>query len=226
MFNKFSMINPTVIACAFLLACVVIFAKENSTASDKNIKNENQKSCALFNNSDIQNKKEIKVCEKTSHDKKEKEIVQNKIIGAHDKSHVVMNKEVKEEEPKKEIKVILNKEPKARTITISNEITDDMLTYKKHWSGHHSPSKFVMTINDQEVRKGESTAIKLTGDDVVKVSFNYEFRALGRVQRTGGRVLEFKIPQEVEKITSTFSWDAPSNIVLDKGQLVASQEIS
>jgi hypothetical protein len=112
-----------------------------------------------------------------------------------------------------------------RVVMVSNEITEDMITYKKHWSGHHSPSKFVVTVNDQEIKKGIATPIKVK-NDTLAVSYNYEFTALGKVYRTGGKKLEYKVPKEVKKLTSTFSWDTPSNLVLDSCQLIASYDIS
>jgi hypothetical protein len=121
--------------------------------------------------------------------------------------------------------VALKKESTERTVTICNQITDDMLTYKKHWSGHHSPSKFVVCINDQELKKGTMMPVKIK-DDKLEITYSYEFRALGRVQRKGGKRIEFKVPKEVEKVCSTFSWDDHESFVLDKAQLVASYDIS
>ncbi len=107
-----------------------------------------------------------------------------------------------------------------RIVTICNDITQDMVTYKKHWSGHHAPSKFIVKVNDQELKKGVPTPVKVV-DDNVRISYSYEFRAMGCVYRTGGRNLEYKIPKKVEQCSSTFSWDAPHNLILEHGQLVA-----
>lgn len=141
--------------------------------------------------------------------------------------------------PKKdEVPVLLSKKPRAdvqqkqlstaqqkkitqpeRMVTICNDITQDMITYKKHWSGNHMPSKFIVKVNDQELKKGVPTPVKVVNDNV-RISYTYEFRAMGCVYRTGGKNLEYKIPQKVEQCKSTFSWDEPNNFILEHGQLI------
>ncbi len=115
--------------------------------------------------------------------------------------------------------------PVERTVLLSNEITKDMITYKKHWTGNYTPSKFILMANGQEVKQDTATPIKVT-DDKLCVSFDYEFKVFGKVQRAGGRKLEYTVPPEIEKICSTFSWDDPTNLVLNKGLLVASKDNS
>lgn len=112
-----------------------------------------------------------------------------------------------------------------RTIVVSNHITQDMITYKKHWTGNYTPSKFILMVNGQEVKQDAATPIQVTGDKLC-MSFDYEFKVFGKVQRAGGRKLEYVVPPDVEKISSTFSWDEPTNLVLNKGLLVASVDNS
>lgn len=205
--------------------CVVLiymatFALEKVSSPIKN--NSKIELASVRDKKDQESKEPEKTDDKTT--KKAKGVDAGCVIPEQSKKPQSIAKEV--EKAKSEIKVSPKKESAERTITISNEITDEMLTYKKHWSGHHSPSQFVVSINDQEIKKGAPTTIKVKDDDTINVSFNYEFRALGRVQRSGGRKLQFKVPKEVEKVTSTFSWDAPSNVVLDKAQLISSTDIS
>jgi len=117
------------------------------------------------------------------------------------------------------------KNPIERTVLVSNEITKDMITYKKHWTGNYTPSKFILMVNGQELKQEAATPIKVT-DDKLCVNFEYEFKVLGKVHRAGGRKFEYILPKDIEKVCSTFSWDAPANLVLNKGGLVASSDTS
>ncbi len=110
-----------------------------------------------------------------------------------------------------------------RTIAISNAITDDMITYKKHWSGNHKPN-FTMKVNNQEIKNG-TTADVIVTDDKLDVSFNYEFTVCKKTYRAGGKKLHYKVPQNVNKVTSTFSWDVNSNVVIDNAELLSSYEV-
>lgn len=111
-----------------------------------------------------------------------------------------------------------------RTIAVANAITDDMITYKKHWSGNHTPSTFVMKVNNQEVKNGTTTDV-IVKDDKLDVSFNYEFTVCKKAYRVGGKKLHYKVPQNVNKVTSTFSWDVNSNLVIDNAELLSSYEV-
>lgn len=128
-------------------------------------------------------------------------------------------------EPLKQVVAHTKQEEKERTIIISNNITQDMITYKKHWTGNYTPSTFTVKVNDQELKNDEATAVTVK-DDTVQLTFNYEFKVFGKVQRAGARKVAFRVPKEVEKVTSTFSWDAPSNIIVDKGELISCQDIT
>jgi hypothetical protein len=147
-------------------------------------------------------------------------------------SHVMANleKNVPSDVPSNEKKekpllAEMVKKPVTRTVRVSNRITKDMITYKKHWTGHYTPSKFALKINGQEVKQNSTTDITVT-DNKVRASFDYEFKVFGKVQRVGGREFDLIVPENTDKIASTFSWDEPANLVFDRGTLVNSKDIS
>lgn len=117
--------------------------------------------------------------------------------------------------------------PPERVVTVCHKITEDMTTYKRHWSGKHiTPSKFVVSVNDQELKHGIGEKIKII-DDTLKIRYDYVFSVAGVKYRSGGKVLEFKVPADVENIEPTFSWDTPPHhIALDKAEYLSSYDVS
>ena len=92
-----------------------------------------------------------------------------------------------------------------RIVTVCNKITKDMTTYKRHWTGSYTPSKFILSVNDQEVKQGSHEKIKIK-DNTLKVRYDFVFSVGGVPYRSGGKVVEFKVPDDVEAIEPTFSW--------------------
>lgn len=172
-----------------------------------------------------------------NHEKAQKQPNENSVMQMDDKKMGVQQsstpaqnskQEVQKENTSEVITPSKNQEENKkleRTISVSNQITESMTTYRKHWTGNYTPSKFTVTINDQELKKDGSLQIPIK-DDTVHVVYNYEFKVLGRVQRAGGKKITFRVPQDTEKLVSTFSWDAaPSNLILDKAHVVSMQDI-
>lgn len=108
-----------------------------------------------------------------------------------------------------------------RRITITNGITKDMKTYKKHWSGHHTPAKFSVTINNEPLpettRKNpapqEPLMVSLAGD-YAEFSYAFDFVAMGVSYRKGAKKLRVEIPQETDSLRALFSWDDPDRLII------------
>lgn len=154
-----------------------------------------------------------------------KKMAEEPLVNVHNKENELLKSTSKSNDFGKIVEKKIIKKPIERTVLVANEITKDMITYKKHWTGHYIPSKFILMVNGQEVKHDVAKEIKII-DDALSVSFDYEFKVLGKVHRAGGRKFEYTVPSDVEKISSTFSWDDPTNLVLNKGILVASKDTS
>jgi hypothetical protein len=162
------------------------------------------------------------------HEHKDIPVLKNNIVIPEKKKEIVSMPVKKElDKPLRDVEKQVSVKPKQETTVAqaSSVKTKDMLTYKKHWTGHYTPSKFILMMNGQEIKQDTTTDIALT-DGVLNASYEFEFTVFGKVQRAGKRVFEFKIPEAVENIASTFSWDEPKNLVLNKGALVASKDVS
>jgi hypothetical protein len=108
------------------------------------------------------------------------------------------------------------KEPKKvcqRAVTIHNKITDDMATYKKHWSGNHTP-RWNLTVNKCTIESDQKAEIVLLNTDNLTLEFYFEFYALGRLHRKGTAVAQFSINDECRDLDVEFSWDKEERLVV------------
>ncbi len=120
-----------------------------------------------------------------------------------------------------------------RTITIVNKITKDDITYKKHWSGHHTPSSFHIKINNEEFMnhpnkknqrhyRARSTAKVPTTtpteitivDNEVDVEIFYEFKVMGVSHRRETKQFSTTIPKGTQKLVAQFNWESDSKVLL------------
>ena len=87
---------------------------------------------------------------------------------------------------------IKSSEPAQKTVMINNQLSRDMLTYKKHWSGNHTPTQFNITFNGQNVENGTSKSIAVDKDQKIVVRYQYEFK-YGLYVRKGGHEIAYKV---------------------------------
>ena len=103
------------------------------------------------------------------------------------------------------------------SITISNNIKPDMLTYK-HWTGKYNPDSFKVSVNNSEVAQGATLQIP-SETKTVNVTFDYSFV---NGKRTGSKTVAYKLNDDATQANITFSWDNDNKIMIDNGTAVAS----
>lgn len=103
------------------------------------------------------------------------------------------------------------------SITITNTIKPDMLTYK-HWTGKYNPDSFKVFVNDTEVAQGNSLDLP-SETKTVNLKFDYSFV---NGKRTGSKTVAYKLNEDTTKANITFSWDNDNKIIIDSGTAVAS----
>ncbi len=103
------------------------------------------------------------------------------------------------------------------SITISNNIKPDMLTYK-HWTGKYNPDSFKVSVNNSEIAQGATLQIP-SETKTVNVTFDYSFV---NGKRTGSKTVAYKLNDDATQANITFSWDNDNQIIIDNGTAVAS----
>ncbi len=103
------------------------------------------------------------------------------------------------------------------SITISNNIKPDMLTYK-HWTGKYNPDSFKVSVNNSEVAQGATLQIP-SETKTVNVTFDYSFV---NGKRTGSKTVAYKLNDDATQANITFSWDNDNKIIIDNGTAIAS----
>ncbi len=103
------------------------------------------------------------------------------------------------------------------SITISNNIKPDMLTYK-HWTGKYNPDSFKVSVNNTEIAQGATLQIP-SETKTVNVTFDYSFV---NGKRAGSKTVAYKLNDDATQANITFSWDNDNKIIIDNGTAVAS----
>ena len=103
------------------------------------------------------------------------------------------------------------------SITISNNIKPDMLTYK-HWTGKYNPDSFKVSVNNSEIAQGATLQIP-SETKTVNLTFDYSFV---NGKRTGSKTVAYKLNDDATQANITFSWDNDNKIIIDNGTAVAS----
>lgn len=116
---------------------------------------------------------------------------------------------------------------KTRNITVTNNITKDMITYKKHWSGNHTPSKFYVKINGEKLPNNfgrsstkkqatQHTQKELTiANDTLDVEIYFKFTYMGITHHEETIKYTGTLPHDAAAIASSFSWDNDKKIILE-----------
>jgi hypothetical protein len=104
---------------------------------------------------------------------------------------------------------------KKEMITITNNITPEMLQYK-HWTGTYSPENFTLSINDTKVNIGESYTLTNINDPLV-ITFDYSFM---NGMRKGGKKVSYTMKENITTASLSFSWLEDHKIIIDNATLL------
>jgi|GEM_PF-4580404 len=106
-------------------------------------------------------------------------------------------------------------EPQPVNISITNNITKEMITYK-HWSGSYAPSIFTITISGNQLSNNQTTTTKTTTQNTITIRYDYSF---ANGYKTGSREIEFIISPEKTQYALTFSWQHPTHLILENAAI-------
>lgn len=105
--------------------------------------------------------------------------------------------------------------PRSTHISITNNITKEMLTYK-HWSGSYAPSIFAITIGGDRLLNNETVQVQATTQNTITIRYDYSF---ANGYKTGSREIEFIISPEKTQYALTFSWGSPTHLILENAAI-------
>ncbi len=145
-----------------------------------------------FSSSQLQNREEEKiekpVVQKQLQKKKESELTKSKTPLVTKKEITLAKKQKKECQSAQ------------KTITVKNEITTEMLSYK-HWSGTHKPT-FKLSVNGKEIEQGNQEKITVQ-DNQLDIRYDYSF---ANGFRTGATIVSCQLDKNADAVDITFSW--------------------
>lgn len=98
----------------------------------------------------------------------------------------------------------------AKMVTVTNNITDNMITYMDHWAKPY-PSKFNLFVNGKIVKKGEQITVP-NGDKELCVGYECEFKKFGIMYHQEKKEKKVPVCQLGNSAQVTFSWYTPDRI--------------
>lgn len=107
-----------------------------------------------------------------------------------------------------------------RTVTVTNNITPEMLV-KKHWTGSYTPEPFAILVDGKKLEAGKTAQVTVE-DDTLNVQYNYSFM---NGYRKGTSEITFKVAEKQEKIGMTFSWEDDDRVIIENAKAIAKREI-
>jgi hypothetical protein len=107
-----------------------------------------------------------------------------------------------------------------KTVIVTNGIQDKMLKYDYGFVSY-SPTTFKIEINGTPLEQGKSISMSIHTN---KIGVRYDYAFLAGVYK-GAKLIEFELPQEVDQVTITFSWDRESRIVIGDAKPLAITKI-
>lgn len=111
----------------------------------------------------------------------------------------------------------------SQMITITNAITDAMITYTNHWAKPF-PSTFKLLANAQEIRPSTNKRIPVENGKL-EVQYECEFKKFGILYHREHRSLMFKVPPQEKNLEIKFSWYDNNRIVIANAQPVSSYNL-
>jgi hypothetical protein len=103
-------------------------------------------------------------------------------------------------------------QPCLRNVVVTNQITNQMATYTKHWSGYHLP-EWKLVVNGVVLDSTVSQEISVI-NNMLSLEFWYEFFALGRSYTKGSACATFCLPKDITHVDVEFSWDREERLLL------------
>lgn len=120
---------------------------------------------------------------------------------------------IEEKEPIEQIAFAPTLEPSithvSKSISVKNNITDKMLTYKKGFISYIPAFKIV--VNGISLAQGEQQSIEIP-DQLLKVTYSYDFV---NGYKTGTRTVVFNIPENLTEAAITFDWKNDWRVIID-----------
>jgi hypothetical protein len=95
------------------------------------------------------------------------------------------------------------------TITVKNNITDKMITYKKGFINYIP--EFKVTVNSIPLAQGEQKFLDIP-DRKLKVTYSYDFV---NGYKTGTRTVIFSIPENLVEVAIAFDWKNDWRVIID-----------
>ena len=108
--------------------------------------------------------------------------------------------------------VIQEKKASNKKITVKNNITTEMLTYK-HWTGAYKPL-FSLTVNGKKIEQGKEQEVPIK-DDMIEIRYDYSF---ANGFKKGAKIIHCSIEKEVKNVDIFFSWDTKWHIKTEQAQ--------
>ncbi|HEB41672.1 MAG TPA: hypothetical protein ENI08_01460 [Candidatus Dependentiae bacterium] len=128
------------------------------------------------------------------------------------KKHAIIPPDKTEDTTQSETTQKKHHKPINKTITVKNNITTDMITYK-HWTGTHEPF-FILTVNGKKIEQGKQEEITVK-DNRLEVRYDYSFANGFRKDTT---IVSCNIEKNAKDVDITFSWDDEWHIKTDNAQ--------
>ena len=108
----------------------------------------------------------------------------------------------------------------SRTVKIKNNVVEKKLKYKYLFLTY-IPTKFSITINDQELKQDEEMDVTIK-DNKLSVRYDYEFMD---GKRTGAKVVHFEVDPEAQELDLSFSWKDKWRVIIDGAEATSFERI-
>lgn len=110
---------------------------------------------------------------------------------------------------------------KPQELTITNNITNDMITY--HYLGSHTPSKFRVEVNGKEL--GATPTTLHLKEPILEVIYSYQFDVGGIAYKKGSKKVTFKIDPHIKSTVTTFNWQSKERVLIEHAECMSTQDI-
>lgn len=105
-------------------------------------------------------------------------------------------------------------------ITITNTITDQMLTYK-HWTGKYKPTTFNMIVDGTPIAPGEQ--LKINPKDK-KLHIRYEYSFMNGY-KTGAHEVVCLIKSNNIPLSIDFSWNGTHHLDIENATIISDEKV-
>lgn len=135
--------------------------------------------------------------------------------------HVIAEPILVTEQPTSPL-IVEKDKPVHKPKKITNAITKKDIGYKYLFIVRY-PEKFTVTVNNKELKTGESTTI--TDTDTFEVNYAYEWWSPWQIYKGSG-TKKYRIPSPVDDVQITFiDWHNPGRIQVAKAELLEENRV-